>query len=157
MASAAPPPPSVASKNAAAQFVLEGDGKGYVRGSTAAAPATPTLMVDLIVRIAGRGVPYYAAMTAHCVALLGAKLSLRRMPHLCPQRATKAHPMLPHARESRGACALSDRSYAFAREGQGFEGRCDSPSSQKVGVEGSTMRMSHCPDTFPFTATTSPL
>ena len=53
MASAAPLPPSAASKNALAQFVLEGYDKGYVRRSTAAAPATPTLMVDLIVRIAG--------------------------------------------------------------------------------------------------------
>jgi hypothetical protein len=38
--------------NALANFVLEGGGKGYVRRSTAAAPATPTLTVDLTATIA---------------------------------------------------------------------------------------------------------
>jgi hypothetical protein len=38
--------------NALAKFALEGGGKGYVRRSTAAAPATPTLMVDLTATIA---------------------------------------------------------------------------------------------------------
>jgi regulator of RNase E activity RraA len=38
--------------NALAKFVLEGDGKGQVRWSTTAAPATPILIVDLIARIA---------------------------------------------------------------------------------------------------------
>jgi hypothetical protein len=91
--------------NALAKFVLDGGGKGYVRRSTAAAPATP-LMVDLTARIADvpaggvfcsdddilRGVTWGEAQPSPCA--------------LCvPQPATKAHTVLPHAYESRDACA----------------------------------------------------
>jgi hypothetical protein len=115
MAWAAPLPPSAVSRTTLAKFVLEVGGKGYVRRSTAAAPATHTLMVDLTATIAD--VPaggVFCSETTHCVALLGASPAFAVCPCVCPLRATKAHTLLPHAYESRDACAWSDRSYAFA-------------------------------------------